>query len=427
MTAPAAPTDALHTGRLAATALLTAVVTLLGYGAALFLTRDLANAFVGSTLAVGTLLAVALVAPVARLARGGAPLRWPLALGASLAAQALLPAGGALMKLADPLVSSHWRCGTGDVALVMLSPVVAFVASLAAFAVARGVVPAVGARGARVVRGLSLATLAATVALTAAMGTVVAARPQARALLDAIPAVGELPALTLTPAMPVRVDPVGALLVWRTCDENGCDLTLRQPTPPQTESLRRQGIRVGAGALTLRVDRGLDLVVVMRDDAPYPAGAFRLSTGQPVDVTWGTLRGRVAPPLAWFACAALGLLLALVAYARTGGDLRALGRWRGARAATLSADGVVRVDGEPTAATVQGVAQAEPGPVLVFEDAARAPFREASSVPADAVRAGTHADLEAALAVAAAGRVALAAAVAAWSAIPLAVAALATR
>ena len=81
MTAPAAPTDALPHRRLAATALLTtAVVTLLGYGAALFLTRDLANAFVGSTLAVRD-------APRRRARRARRATRprrpWPLALGAA--------------------------------------------------------------------------------------------------------------------------------------------------------------------------------------------------------------------------------------------------------------------------------------------------------------------------------------------------------
>jgi len=417
----AAPSDTLHTGRLAATALLAAVTPLASYGiAGVLLPRD-PSIGVGATVGLAALLAAALALALAPLARSGAPLRWPYALAVALATQGLLPVAGALMKLADPLVSSHWRCGTGDVALVMTAPVPASLAALAAFALARWGAPHLAGRGGRVVRGLSLVALAAAVAVTAAGGVAVATRPQARALLAQIPVVGTLPEATLGPAMPVRLDTVGRLLVWRRCDANGCDLSLRQPTVPAGESLYQPTVlRRGAEALRVRYDAALDLAVFEDATTGYAVGAFRVRSAQPVDVKYGTLRGRVAPPLPWFACAAAGLLLALTAFARTGANTAALRRWLGARPGTL-ANGVVRFDGDATAATVQDVAEVAPGPVLVFEDAAKQPFREAATIPAGALRAGTMDDLRDAIAVAEGGRFALAAAVAAWSALPLAV------
>ena len=164
-----------------------------------------------------------------------------------------------------------------------------------------------------------------------------------------MPVVGTLPEATLGPAMPVRLDTVGRLLVWRRCDANGCDLSLRQPTVPAGESLYQPTtLRRGAEALRVRYDAALDLAVFEDATTGYAVGAFRVRGAQPVDVTYRTLRGRVAPPLPWFACAAAGLLLALAAFARTGANTAALRRWLGARPGTL-ANGVVRFDGDATA------------------------------------------------------------------------------
>jgi hypothetical protein len=226
--------------------------------------------------------------------------------------------------------------------------------------------------------------------------------------------------------MPVRVDTAGALLVWRRCDQYGCDLSIRQPVVPAGESMRGPTLRVSDEALRARVDRGLDLAI-FENAAGRAVGAFRLRSGEPTDITWRTLRGRVAPPLVWLVCALAGFALSLVVFARSGRVVRELRRWRAARVGTLSEDGVVRIEGEATTAVVQGVAAVPPGPVLVFEDAARVPFREAASVPAGALRAGTRDELEASLAVAGAGSFALAAAITLWSALPLFAAALVVR
>jgi hypothetical protein len=416
-----APSDTHHTGRLAVTALGAAVFTLASYGLAgsLFVTTHRGSVGEGATVGLATLLAAILLLALTPLARRAAPLRYTYALAAALAAQGFLPLAGAGMKLADPLVSSFWRCGSGDIGLVLMAPVPAFIAALVAFALTRWGALRLAARGARVVRAGSFALAAVALAVTITGGVAVATRPQATAFLAQMPEVGTLPEATLGAAMPVRVDTVGRILVWRRCDANGCEITLRQPTAPTGESLYQRVLRRGGEALRVRYDATLDLAVLEDATTRTPVGAFRVRSAEPVDVFYATLRGRVAPPLPWFLCAVAGLLLALVEFAASGHHTSELRRWLGARPGTL-ADGVVRFDGDATAATVQDVGQVAPGPVLVFEDAAKQPFREAATIPAGALREGTMDDLRAALTVAEGGRAALAAALAGWSAIPLA-------
>lgn len=426
MNDPSSPPDTRNTGRLVATSFLAAVLTLVGYGLALALAADRDRETVGFTIAAATLLVIPLVLALTRLARGAAPVRWTSVIAAALLGQSLLPLSGALLKLGDPLVSSHWRCGTGDAMIFMLSPVPAFGGALVAFAAAYWGAWALGVRGARMVKGVSLVMITAVLVLAAVSCATVATRPQARAALTSVPIAGELPRVTLAPAMPVRVDTAGPLLVWRSCDQYGCDLSIRQPVAPRGESVRGPTVRVGDETLRVRVDRGLDLAL-FESSAGRMVGAFRLRSGEPTDVTWGTLRGRIAPPLAWLVCALAGLALSLVVFARSGRVARELARWRDARAGMLSEDGVVRIEGEATTAVVQGAHTVAPGPVLVFEDAARVPFREAASVSAGALRVGTRGALEASIAVARAGSFALAAAVALWSALPLIAASLIVR
>lgn len=136
MNSSLAPSDTRSTGRLVATTFLAALLTLTGYGLALALGADREHEAVGITVAAATLLAVPLVLALTRLARGAAPVRWTYVIAAALLGQSLLPLFSALMKLSDPLVSSHWRCGTGDFVIFMLSPVPAFGGALVAFAAA---------------------------------------------------------------------------------------------------------------------------------------------------------------------------------------------------------------------------------------------------------------------------------------------------
>jgi hypothetical protein len=425
MVSSRAPTDTLRSDLVAFTALLTVPLILASYGLARALVSAYEVTVPGITLAFATVLSVSSVLTFARLARRAAPLRWPMVLATVLFVQSFLPCFGTLLTLGEPLVYSFWRCGTEHVLLLAGALLLALGVAPMVFFLARWKALKFGLRCARVLRFLALFVLVAMVIFTTYGAYLMATRPQARAYLRGIPRAGEVPSVVLTPAMPVRFDVAGSVAVWRSCDAHGCDLSLRQPAPSQGESLPRYSIRVGPEALRVRVDAALGLAV-FEDLSGHFAGAFHLSAHDPTDITWAMLRGRVAPPRAWLACAGLGFLLAFVAFVRSASDTRALRRWRSARAGVLTA-GVVRLDDPPVALIVPDPPPLPGGPVLLFEEASRTPFREASHVSAEALRVGTHTDLETAIAVSESTRSVLAAVIVLWTAIPLALATMVVR
>ena len=401
-----APPDTLKAGRLLATTLLAALLGFTGYFFVwISVVGTLEGWAVGAVEAVATVFTVLLVFALVPLARGGAPIRWPHTLAATLFGLSLLPIFGAFTTLAEPLVTNAFgTCGTAAFMQVLGAPVVALAGGLVGFAAAYLGVRELGVWGARLVRGASLATLVGVASLVAVTGVSVTSRPRADEFLAVMSVAGELPAVTLS-AGSDQVETVGSLTVWRRCEGYECKLALG---PPAAEPAKAPGIPVRAGALRVRVDPALDLVV-FEDIGPSPGrmhGVLQLGTGQPTSVTWTALDGRVAPPLAYFLCALAGLVLAAAAFACSRRAAPELRGWRAARAATLCFDGTVLMHGKTAVTAAQDVSDVEPGPVLVLADGQ--------------LRAGTRADLEASIAVAAAGPFALAAAVALWSALPLA-------
>lgn len=415
--------DIPQPNRLALIPVLAVPLVLAGYGlsfgalSAFDDRRGSTGVFVAASSMFACLLTLALL-PMARRTVGT---RASYAVALALAAQGLLPLMSAGVKLADPLIASHWRCGTGDVALVLIGPMVAAGAGVMAALVSRFALPRVGVRGAAVLRGLSTLTLAGALVTVLIGAVTVARRPQAQAYLDALPEAGVLPAIVTMPMAAPRIDDVGGTLVWRECSEHGCSVSLRAPIHT-SESLSWGQINVAPAALHAQVDRRANLVILREEGENGRRVAFDLRTKNPVDVTWSSLADVVAPPINWFACGALGLLLALAVFARSGSQLRSLEAWRSARPATLSDEGTVRFDEDLPAAKVQGISAVTAGPVLVRGDTSAAHLREMSTVPADSLRAGTLAELEAAISVTQSGRYVLAATVAGWMALPLALA-----
>lgn len=423
MTTHAPSGDLPQPNRLALIPVLAVPLVLAGYGlsfaamSALDDRRGGAGVFVAASSLLSCLLTLALL-PMARRA---VATRASYAVALALAAQGLLPLMSAMIKLAAPLIASHWRCGTGDVALVLIGPMVAAGAGVVAALVSRLALPRVGVRGAAALRGLSTLALAGAVAAVLVGGVTVARRPQAQAYLDALPEAGVLPAIVTMPAAAPRIDDVAGTLVWRECDTAGCSVSLRAPVHT-SESLNWGQIRVAPVALHVQVDRRAGLAIFREEGESGRSVAFDLRTKSPVDVTWSSLARVVAPPRMWLACGALGLLIALAVFARSGSQLRSLEAWRSARPATLSDEGTVRFGEDLPAAKVQGISSVAAGPVLVRGDTSAAHLREMSTVPSDSLRAGTLAELEAAISVTAAGRYVLAATVAGWMALPLALA-----
>lgn len=370
-----------------------------------------------------TLSAVFTLALVPMARRAGAPFA-PYVVAVSLAAQWLLPAFSAILKLGDPLITSHWRCGTGDVAFVIIGPMVASGAGLFAVILSRFVVPRIGVRSARALRVLATLKLMGAVAIVAIGAWRLSALPQANAYLDRMPVIGTLPALSPAPHIAEQIDTVGPLLFWRGCEnERGCHVGMRSRIQ-NSESMHFGELSVGTEAMRVRYDARAHIAVLETvTQSAWPRRiAFNTETRGAIDVTYHTLQGRVAPPSLWFATAVVGLLLALAAFARGASSTRELLQWRSARPATLSPEGTLTFSEDRPAARVQGDARVPVGPVLVLEESSAAHPREMSTVPASALRAGTLSDIETDIARAEGGRYVLAAVVAGWTVSPLALA-----
>jgi hypothetical protein len=422
MTHAAATFDARYVNRLTLVPVLGVGAVLGGFGLALFAPSAASGSRLGdgSFVAIATALSCALTLSLLPMARRAAGVRGAWAVALSLGAQGLFPVFSAAVKLGDPYIASHWRCVTGDVAFVLVAPMVAAAMGVIALLTARFGLPRVGAGAARAVRALAMAVLAGSLAVAGLGAARVAQRPAARDYLAQIPLAGTVPAVTVRPAMAPRIDVVGRALVWRQCDvENGCELRLRAPDLSR-ESIDGRMVRVGAGALRVRSDERTDLVLFEGEVALGGTVAFRKSAASPVDVSWRTLADVAAPPTAWLASALAGLAMALLVWARGGASARALSRWRNAREATLTEHGAVTFGEDLPAAKVQGEAKAPVGPVLVLDDASATHLRAMATVPAASLRAGTQRDLAEEIALADGGRYVLAATVAAWSVAPLA-------
>lgn len=423
MNPPTPPGDSPLPSRLALVPMLAIGLLLAGYGlpaVALSATHD-RHGGAGLYVAMSAALACVLVLSLLPMARRSLGSRAPYAIALALGAQMLFPAFSALLKLADPLIASHWRCGTGDIAFLFASPIVAVFAGVVAMAVSVFGIKRLSPLVARGLRGLSLAVMAGVVAVTLLGASQVIRRPQAEAYLRGMPLVGELPAMTVTANMATRIDTVGGTLVWRQCTAQGCSISLRAPAA-MTESGVWGQIHVAPEAMRAYLDPRADLLVLRDTENGGREVAFRLSTREAVDVTWASLAKSVAPPSNWLLCALAGIVLAALVLGRSKEAVRALLGWRAAREATLTDEGTVRFGEDLPAAKVQGDAITAAGPVLVRGDTSAAHLREMPVVPVDALRAGTLADLEGAITLADAGRYVLAATVAAWMALPLAVA-----
>lgn len=377
--------------------------------------RAIDGAFVGVSTALSCLLALSLLPTLRRFAGS----RAAYIVAVSLAVQGLLPFVGAVFKLGEPYIVTRWRCGTGDAALVVMAPFFAVATALVAMAVTRFAVPRIGARFAKVLRALSMVTLAGALAVTALGGAWVALRPSAGDYLARLPVVGTVPAVPADDTS-VHVDVVGGARVWRQCHGEGCDLRLRAPDLAR-ESFDGRVEHVGRSAMRVRIDARGDLAVFEGDLGSGGRAAFRLSTAAPVEVNWNSLAHVVSPPWSWLACALAGLALALSSLLRKS----ELAPWRSAREATLTEHGTVSFGGDVPVASVQGETTVAPGPVIVRDDAPAAHLRDMSTVRATSLRAGTLRDLRDAIALDDGGRFVLAATVAAWCALPLAVTVLA--
>lgn len=282
-----------------------------------------ANA-VGFAALSGVLLAAAAVVPYGGLGlialaplvgRGHAPPGRRLGptarpLAALVGAPTLL-AMPALMA-PDPVVRSHWACGTATMAAVVVVPVAAFFAGVLAGAMGLGIAAALPRLVARLAVPLRMATVAVVAVLLVAGTTRWARRPGADAWVTSLPiAATALPDLfegerarTECETAIARVEvPQGSRTVLLDCGSDGRGLSLGDAASrPLAPGLGR--LPVGDGPVTIRTHAALGVLVLSQGG--HVVGALDATDGRPVDVRLRAIAGEIAPP-------GLSLLAAAVA------------------------------------------------------------------------------------------------------------------
>jgi hypothetical protein len=313
---------------------------------------------------------------------------------------------GALIALGDPIVSSHWRCGTGDGALVMFAPVgfclFGATGALIACAVAGNARRRVDAA---LLGGRRIAVVLSAVILAGAAIRAVH-NPDTDRYLDSLPVVGVIrpvagePVSILPPtggssSDPTRVyeDRLGDLVVQRDCVAAWCDLSLRRANEPLPFPPHKWG--------SVGVDEHTPLVVTR--DAKHDIWvvgrrlAFRGPDLRVTDIKVDTVADALSPPLGWILGAAAGLLLAAGLMIQRRRLARRLSVLASAIAGVHARNGWITMDeGLPPFRAPPDLALAE-GPVLVVTAAGASvgsrTYRGAGSPRDVAILSGARANI----------------------------------
>lgn len=218
-----------------------------------------------------------------------------------------------IYALGQPLVSSHWRCGTGDVGLFMLAPFVlaGSIGTSFLFAV-------VVTRRARPMLDRAV-HMAATLAIVALLPLSVAAAWHGRGRPDPDGYVASLPVVATLPPMGSAAsskESIGGVEIERTQIRGGMDLPRCQMKIDGTPAERIED----CDAIEVRRDPRGDILVFLPDRAPqksavWPLMAYRLSRARVIDVGVTDVAPLVSAPRGWIAtglaASAFGLLALL--------------------------------------------------------------------------------------------------------------------
>jgi len=214
---------------------------------------------------------------------------------------AALPLAFALaMRVADvELIVSHWRCGTGDIAIVFFTPFVQALMVLPALAVwaARRKLARVWRHASRIaVAGVMLLALVG-VARSVSRG------PATARVFDALPH-------TTLPAQFERVE-VDGLIVQRTCEANLAECPLSISVPGESDPPTSRGWWSPDTRVTVTTLGDLRIVGHVADKpsaTPVYGLAYDISTGRTVDVTASDLAHRFGPAYGALVFVVLGLI-----------------------------------------------------------------------------------------------------------------------
>ena len=282
--------------------------------------------------------------------------------------------GGAAVAIGEPIVVAHWRCGTGDMGLLMLAllsvPVVFALAIVSMLALDRARLGAVTRVGAWAAVGASLFFYVAGLA-----------RSQ-KATPDEY--LASLPTVAALCGGDARFQGPGFSVEQRT--ERGPDGEASRCTIVAANDSRP--IQGDCAGVNVKRDEAHDLWVFQastcragRPDDRSWRHALHSGGAEFVEVRPSTVASALRPPTAWAASNAVGCLAGLALVAIASVLRRRAGEWRFARPGTHSGGGWVTFDDSTPPVHSASAAPIPEGPVLVLEPPRKTPhYREAGGI-----------------------------------------------
>jgi hypothetical protein len=394
----------------------------------------------GAAVPIASLTALLLLAATPLLRRAarwaGAPRPELCAAGSLLGA--LVPlALGARIALGEPVLTSIWRCGTGDIGLLALSPLPFILLGALGGLIAFGITSSPWRRhGGRWLHLLSRGTLALSAILVTAAAFRALHKPStdhATRYLESLPTIAVLPpppkpasAPSPESAAPAQeiVDEVrfGDTVARRGCVNDICSVIL---------------LRADAAARSARPDRKQrmsaevspqEMVRVQQDERHGlwivdGKRAFRAGDLQITDVRVDAIGDELSAPLGWILGGAAGLLLAAALEHRRHRLAQRLLQIEAAEAGVLGDNGWITFDDDTAALRSSPDLALTAGPVLRIRrgasGAVAGAYRSEGARSEDEIVAGSREDLAAALRARMAGLSALGIAAVLLTAAPL--------
>lgn len=245
---------------------------------------------------------------------------------------------GAMVALHDPIVCSHFRCGTGDIAFMLAAPIAVLVVGSVATLVLRALVRA-DRPSARRALSFALPALFVFVAIVDVTQLVrTAFVPDAQGYFDRMEQIALFPpvpshpitGLDRTDPEPTRtfVDRQGGLEVTRVCGSNSraCDVNVRFGPDISLPSEAVEGFHWVGADESIRVlrDPQRPVLVFAREDRTtrrvsygdvhpargYFAGAYDTARRDWITISAASISNRIAAPHGWMGGALLGLVVA---------------------------------------------------------------------------------------------------------------------
>jgi hypothetical protein len=259
-----------------------------------------------------------------------------LALGYFMVAPLLVMGG--LQGASEALITSHWRCGTGDLVFVVLPFILAILGTLAAIF---GALLSHATRLDRVWRALSYVAVGASVLLVGAGVWRSSRHADIDVYLESLPVVATIPpsigdvTITLPP-------PAGTFLARRACEGEQCNFALgRDPLQMPARMTAYLGSETSA-PIAVKVTPTGQIIL----EANGRRVAFAEVGGEltPTSVTTRDVAVAAAPPRGWLVGGFLGLVIAATLSMRRRRERALLTQLLAARTGHRTPTGWVEID-----------------------------------------------------------------------------------